>query len=110
MQKKLILVSPFFILLGMLLFIVEKEGYSVMAAEELEIEGRVNQYNGEKAVGAVILIKGTTTGTVTNTDGKFWIKVPSKNSVLVVSHFTTKESVEFSVDGKTKHVVRLPAK
>lgn len=110
MQKKIILSAPFFILLGMLFFIVEKEGYSLMATEELEIEGKVNQHNGDKAVGAAILIKGTTTGTVTNTDGKFWIKVPSKNSILVVSHFSTKESLEFSVDGKTKHVVRLPAK
>lgn len=109
MQKKLILIAPFFILLGMLLFVVEKEGYSLMAADSLEIEGSVKQYNGEKAVGAVIRIKGTTTGTVTNTDGKFWIKVPSKNSVLVVSHFTTKESITFSVDGKVNHVVRLPA-
>lgn len=109
MQKKVILLVPFLLLLGMLFFVVDKEGYSLIAAEGLEVEGRVNQNNGEKAIGAVITLKGTTTGTVTNTDGQFWIKVPSKNSILVVSHFSTEKTVELAVDGKSKHVVRLPA-
>ncbi len=109
MQKKVILFVPFLLLLGMLFFVVEKEGHSLLASEGLNVEGQILLNNGDKAMGTVILIKGTTTGTVTDINGKFSIKVPAKNSILVISHFSIEKSVEISVEGKTKHVVRLPA-
>lgn len=49
--------------------------------------------NGEPLIGATVLVKGTSTGTVTNVDGTFSIEVPNDNSLLEVSYvgFTTQE-------------------
>lgn len=40
---------------------------------------------GDPLIGASVLVKNTSTGTITDIDGKFSLKVPSKNSVLVFS-------------------------
>lgn len=74
------------------------------------VEGTVNNAQGEKAIGAVILVKGTTTGTVTNTTGNFSLKVPSEESILVISHFSTPSSIEVALKGSKKVVVRLGEK
>lgn len=46
----------------------------------------VSQDDGEPIVGASVLITGTKTGTVTNTDGQFELTVPSKESKLKISY------------------------
>lgn len=71
------------------------------------VEGRVNNAQGEKAVGAVILVKGTTTGTATDSMGYFTIKVPSEESILVISHRSSPSSIEVALKGSKKVVVRL---
>src|SRR5690606_7742467 len=51
-----------------------------------EVSGTVSSSDtGETLPGVNILIKGTTTGAVTNMDGVFTIAVPSSNTVLVIS-------------------------
>lgn len=49
------------------------------------ITGLVTDEKGEPIIGANIMIKGTTTGTITNLDGKFKIDAP-ENSVLNVTY------------------------
>ena len=49
------------------------------------ITGVVNDEKGEPMVGASILVKGTTTGTVTDIDGKYSLDVPAGASTLVFS-------------------------
>lgn len=82
-------------------------GYSQQSSQEFLVTGKVNNSQGEKAVGAVILVKGTTTGTVTDTSGFFSLKVPSKESILVISHFSSPKSTEVLLNGSPKVVVRL---
>lgn len=64
-------------------------------------------FQGEKAVGASILVKGTTIGTVTDTTGWFSLKVPSDQAILVISHFSTSKSTEMALNGGSRIVVRL---
>ncbi|NND06440.1 MAG: SusC/RagA family TonB-linked outer membrane protein, partial [Saprospiraceae bacterium] len=56
------------------------------------IQGRVLGENGEALLGATILEKGTTNGTVTDFEGNFQLEV-NENAILVVSYtgFTTQE-------------------
>lgn len=57
------------------------------------INGQVLDVSGESAVGAAIKIKGTTTGTVTDVDGRYTLQVPAGASTLEMSSLTgeTKE-------------------
>ena len=51
------------------------------------ITGKViDATNGEPLPGVNILIEGTTTGTVTNTEGKYSLEVTTPNAVLVFSY------------------------
>src|SRR6188768_324622 len=55
-------------------------------AQERVVTGRVtSQDDGLGFPGVNIVVKGTTVGTVTDSDGKFSLSVPSPESVLVFS-------------------------
>jgi len=69
---------------------------NIIWAQNRPLTGTVkNSENGAAIVGASVVIKGTTKGTVTNNDGKFTLDVPAKgnNNVLVISSvgFTSTE-------------------
>ncbi len=53
--------------------------------KEIQVSGRVTDEASNPIPGANIIIKGTTRGTSTDSDGKFSINVPDENAVLVVS-------------------------
>ncbi|WP_455640969.1 TonB-dependent receptor [Parabacteroides sp.] len=57
-----------------------------------KITGVVTDTNGEPVIGANVVIKGTTTGTVTDLDGRYSLEVP-QGAVLQVSYigYLTKE-------------------
>ena len=69
---------------------------NIVWAQNRPLTGTVkNSENGAAIVGASVVIKGTTKGTVTNNDGNFTLDVPTKgtNNVLVISSvgFTSTE-------------------
>ncbi len=66
---------------------IKKEGdFAGLLAEKVEeIRGKVVDENGEPMIGVSILIKGTTTGTVTDVDGNFSLNAKS-GDVLVFSY------------------------
>ena len=69
------------------------------------ITGKITDENGEALIGANVLVKGTSQGTVTDLDGKYSIEVPDcKNATLIISYtgFTDKE-----VKIKNKSVVDI---
>ena len=69
-------------LLGFLvLFLVASA--SVMA--QRNVSGRVTSADGASLPGVSVLVKGTTTGTSTDADGRFTLPVQDENSVLVIS-------------------------
>lgn len=54
-------------------------------AQNREISGTVTDPSGQPVISAAVLVSGTTTGVVTDLDGRFAIKVPQTDVVLEVS-------------------------
>lgn len=52
---------------------------------DISVSGQVTNEEGEPFIGATILVKGTSTGTVTDIEGNYTISVPNENSILVFS-------------------------
>jgi len=74
-------------------------------AQTMEVSGVVLDDQKMGIPGASVIIKGTTTGTATDIDGKFFINV-DKGQVLVIS-FVGFKSQELTMDGKTHFDVVL---
>ncbi len=56
------------------------------AQAQRTVTGKVTSEEGESLIGVNILIKGTSTGTITDIDGNYSLNVPSEESVLVFSY------------------------
>ena len=71
----------------------------------LQIKGLVKDADGEALIGASVVVKGTSIGTVTDMDGNFILEVP-QNGTLVVSYigFLTQE---IKVNGKNNINITL---
>lgn len=72
----------------------------------LAVSGKVTSDAGEELPGVSVVIKGTTTGTVTDVNGNFTLNVPDNNAVLVFS-FVGFQSKEVPVNGQTTLNVTL---
>ena len=59
--------------------------YSLTTAQRL-VNGNVADTDGEPLIGASVLVKGTTTGTVTDLDGSYEINVPDGTTTIVFSY------------------------
>ncbi|WP_246581462.1 SusC/RagA family TonB-linked outer membrane protein [Echinicola shivajiensis] len=79
--------------------LTEKIGLSYQELKEanvaIEISGTVLDEEGVGLAGATVKIKGASSGTITDLDGKFSLKVPDNNTVIVVSYvgFHSKEII-----------------
>src|SRR5688500_13100466 len=74
--------------------------------ESIVVTGTRTATDGESLPGVNILIKGTSTGTVTDVEGKFSIAVPSRESVLIISSIGY-ETEELTVGDKTAFDINL---
>ncbi len=68
--------------------------------QQLEINGRVTDSNGELLPGVTVAVKGTSMGTITNSDGEFSIDVPDGAEALIFS-FVGMKSQEVPLTGQT---------
>lgn len=68
-------------------------------AQNITVKGVVKDEAGEAVIGASVIEKGTTNGTVTDFDGNFTLNVPLK-STLLISYIGYKTQ-EILVNGKT---------
>ena len=50
------------------------------------VTGVVTDDQGEPLIGASVLIKGTTTGSITDIDGKFSIDIPAEGATIEISY------------------------
>ena len=76
-----------------------------LLAQNIQVQGIVKDQTGETVIGATVMQKGTSNGTITDYDGKFTLNVPSK-AILVFSYigFATQE---VAVNGRTNLLVTL---
>lgn len=73
---------------------------------QVTIKGQVVDPTGEPLIGASVLEKGSSTGTATDFDGNFSIKVKSTNATLIISYVGYNPE-EVKLDGRTELTVTL---
>ena len=64
-----------YLVFGILVLLLLLPGHSF--AQNLRVQGRVLDEQGEGLIGAGVVIQGTTTGTITDMDGNFVLSVPA---------------------------------
>lgn len=57
-----------------------------LMAQSINVSGSVLDEKSEAVIGAAIVVKGTSIGTLVDIDGRFTLNVPDENSVLVISY------------------------
>ena len=77
-----------------------------MLSADISVSGKVTDDKGGTMPGVSVVVRGTTQGTTTDTDGGFRIAVPNANSVLVFS-FVGYTRQEIIVGNKTTITVAL---
>ena len=73
---------------------------------QIKVAGTVKSSTGEILPGVTIVVKGTSNGVVSDSDGKYNLTVPNAQSVLAFS-FIGMQSLEIAVNGKTTIDVTL---
>ena len=69
-------------------------------AQQKSITGKVTYESGSSVPGVSVIVKGTTTGTVTDMDGKYNLSAPSNAQTLIFS-FVGMLSQEIQIGGKS---------
>ena len=82
-------------------------GVGLVNAQSRSVSGSVfSADDGQPVIGATVKVKGTTEGTITDTDGKFRINVPASGKNLLIS-FVGMKTIE--VEAKNDVVIKLEA-
>lgn len=84
---------------------IPPHNYSVNQ-NDIRLTGTVIDEAGIPVIGANILVKGTTNGTITDMDGKFTLINVPENAILVVSYIGYLDR-EIPVAGKSTLEIRL---
>jgi len=78
-----------------------------VVAQNRPITGKVTSADdGSPVIGATVIVKGTTTGTVTNASGEYTIQVPESATALIVKFVGMKDQ-EVKLGANPKHNVTL---
>lgn len=78
----------------------------VAYAQSQTVSGVINDMNGEPVIGASVLEKGTSNGTITDLDGKYSLNV-RKNAILVISYIGYKTQELKPVHGKALNITLI---
>ena len=79
-------------------------GIGLVNAQSRTVSGKVlSAEDGEPIIGATVLVKGTTTGTITGVNGDFSIAVTNQNKVLVVSFIGMRTLVLIGLSVSDRH-------
>lgn len=90
----------------MLIFLLGVSSTLTAQDGRIKVSGVVIDQNEEPLIGASVRVKGTTTGMLTNLDGKFVLEVPSAKSVLQIS-FSGLVTQEVTVGNQTFFNIKL---
>ena len=91
-----------FLLSAMLLLVC-----GIAGAQKIEVSGTVTDSNGETVIGATVMEKGTTNGTVTDFDGNF--KFQTNAGATVVVSYVGYNNVEMSAGQNLKITLKEDA-
>jgi TonB-linked SusC/RagA family outer membrane protein len=80
--------------------------FTVLFAQQKSVTGRVTDEKSESLPGVNVIVKGTTIGTITDSDGNFKITVPGGKTVLQFS-FIGFENVEADVSKTNNLLIQL---
>ncbi|KAF2326966.1 MAG: TonB-dependent receptor [Flavobacterium nitrogenifigens] len=90
----------------LLVFCISSLLFSVIAvAQDVTVNGIINDENGLPVPGATVLLKGTTKSTASDFDGKFQMQVPSNGTLTIT--FIGYSTVTEAVNGRTKISIQL---
>jgi len=89
-----------------LLFLVLLTVCSTIVMAQEKVSGTVVDATGESVIGASVLVKGTSNGTITDMNGNFTIHNVPKNGTLVISYVGYRTQ-NIAVSGKTNINVTL---
>ena len=59
----------------------------VAVAQQLQVQGKVTDATGEGLIGASVLVKGTTSGVITDIDGNYVLLNVNPDAILIFSFF-----------------------
>lgn len=86
--------------------VIKKDAQQQQKPQTMIVSGRVTDAKGETLPGVNVVIKGTTTGVVTDIDGHFQLSVPKTEKLILVFSFVGMKPKEMQVtDGKPLSVV-----
>ena len=68
---------------ALILVLILFAGINMIYAQQKSVTGSVTDELNVPLPGVTVMVKGTTIGTVTNTDGIYSINVPDENATLV---------------------------
>ncbi len=92
-----------------MLFLLAAMFFGLQVFAQNVITGTVTDQEGEPIPGANVMVKGVAgTGTITNIDGKYTLKVPAEANVLIFS-FVGMANQEIEIGGRTVIDVKLEA-
>lgn len=94
LMKRLSVMLAFFVFTG------------TVMAQQLSVHGKVTDMMGEALIGASVLLKGTTSGIITDIDGNYTINNVPSDGVLVFSYVGF-QNQEIKVAGRTQIDVQL---
>jgi TonB-linked SusC/RagA family outer membrane protein len=77
-----------------------------VSQQERTVTGVVTDQNGQPLPGVTVVVKGTTTGTVTNSAGEFSLAVPVTAQILQFS-FVGMQTLEMPMEGRTTFTVAM---
>ncbi|MBR5540991.1 MAG: TonB-dependent receptor [Bacteroides sp.] len=108
MVKNLQTVSLMLLLMGAPFVVTQATGSSVSKVNTIQqnsiAKGTVKDLVGEALIGASVVVKGTTNGTITDFDGNFELSGVSKGATLEIS-FVGYATQEIKFDGKIINIV-----
>ncbi len=77
--------------------------FSGIATAQTVVNGSVTDGNGP-IIGATVLLNGSVSGTITDTEGKFSLAVPDPGTAVLTVSFIGMEKMEYALNGKTSDI------
>jgi TonB-linked SusC/RagA family outer membrane protein len=90
-----------FLLIILLLILVVNKAISSSSDEQqkIKITGIISDFNGNPLAGVTVVAKGTTSGNLSDTNGRFQVEIPDNAEILQFS-FMGMKTLEIPIEGK----------